>query len=339
MTTTEPIIDAAAINPGAWDTDPEYSEGTITNVSAMFGQGWLITVEGKQAFLGKRPHAVLLVRSALEKRDPVVGETARLYGPDRHRVRGIIIGARVYHYMTAAEAEAAQEVKRIKMRDERQAILDKERAVRDARWRLLPEPLQERARGFLRRGGEAWRRDVEAYELETCEVVALIAAMFAGSDFEAFSDFDNLTTEAQMERVTGKPTHPLGGQGFQVAVALAGMLVSGTGALLPLVHGAGCSRGIGCVAGHCYGPSSEYDQATVEAAIERAGRASLERHGCSMEPDTAEALREMVRDVNVAEDGSLGALNPPGSGKSVEEIHVSAADLRAFLEKHAGATA
>lgn len=297
-----------------WDTDRQFAEGRVKRVTPLPGMGWVVTIESPP-WLGKSAKAHMLVPDALCQQAPEEGETARIYGPDQNRVRGMVIEGRAYAYITAAEAAEADAVSRREREQERQKTLDAEREVRAARRALLPSVLQKRLDGFEARGGERWRRDVEGFELDVLEVASRVVAL--NPTHEAFYQFDDLPHEEQVRRV-GAAAAALDDGAFQHAVGFAGFMVGGVGSLLFFMHSAACVAGLGCELAACpaaHPLAFESDDYTLAVADLASMLTERKRQGDERSKDAAGAIEELeaaVRSVRPHNGGDTG-MSPPSS--------------------------
>jgi hypothetical protein len=296
-----------------WDTDRDYTEGKVAKITPLFGAGWLATVES-QPWLGKRAKAHMLIPGHECSQEPAVGETARIYGPDERHVRGLVIEGRVYCYITAAEAAEADAELELARQKERQTTLDEERETRDARRALLPSAFRKRLDAFEARGGERWRRDVEGFELDVLEVAARVVGL--NPSIEGFYKFDDLPQPEQVKRVCGGGGTTLTDHAFQYAIGMAGFVIGGIGELLPFLHAAGCSEGLGCELCACPSAtvalldSADYALAK-EALVGMLTTRKLQGDTRAKEP--ADAVAELdgnIRKVRPHNGGGMG-MSPP----------------------------
>jgi hypothetical protein len=296
-----------------WDTDRDYTEGKVAKITPLFGAGWLATVES-EPWLGKRAKAHMLIPGHECSQEPAVGETARIYGPNERKVRGLVIEGRVYCYITAAEADEAEAELELARQKERQTTLDEERETRDARRALLPSPFRARLDAFEARGGERWRRDVEGFELDVLEVAARVAAL--NPSIEGFYKFDDLPHPEQVKRVCGGGGTTLTDNAFQYAIGMAGFTITGTVELLPFLHSAACPEGLGCEICACPSMSPSLLDGADYALAKEALVAMLTARklaGDMRAKEPAEAVTELdgnVRKVRPHNGGGAG-MSPP----------------------------
>jgi hypothetical protein len=119
---------------------------------------------------------------------PTVGETMRLYGRGiGHTVRGIVVGGRVYRYLTAAKEKERHEAWCREQEEKREREMIANLSETDRRLAALPPLFQERIAKFQRDGGPEFRRDYEPYELFCCEqAVAIADALHTAEAIVAF---------------------------------------------------------------------------------------------------------------------------------------------------------
>lgn len=214
-----------------WDTDPQYAEEKLTDVTPG-EEGWTLEMSG----LG------IWCPSDQCTQAPAVGETVRLYGKGLgYQVRGIIIEGRVYYYRTEEqEAQRHTDWVRDETRKKRE-LLERTRGERDARRSALPAVFQERLATYEKRKPD-WRAEFELYELSVCEDAARIAAHF-GSDLEALERFRKQPWNEQSALISGLfDGHS--GNSWDAAVGLAGRYMRDP-AFVKGAHGALCGL-VGC---------------------------------------------------------------------------------------------
>lgn len=183
---------------------------------------------------------------------PSVGETMRSYGRGIGcTVRGIVVGGRVYRYMTEAEENESH----AEQCREREAKLEQEfvanRADTDRRIAALPALFRERLEKFQRDGGHDFRRDYEGYELFTCEQAVVIAdALHTGEAIVAF----RAASRDEQKVLVPDLSDGHSGNTFGAACLLARTYVERP-EFVPKVHGA-LTPLVGCEAYGCKHPES-----------------------------------------------------------------------------------
>ncbi len=222
-----------------WERDAEFIEYRIESVEPNEGYGWTLSLEDGGGIGCPDSEC---------KQAPVPGETARLYGKGfGYQVRGIVINARVYRYLTE-EQEAARHAQWC--RDEeakRQAKLDTELADRDARRAKLPAPFRERIEGFIAARPD-WRRDHEGYELFVCEEAAELAQHLQTP--EAMRAFAAASYDEQKRQAPQLKYSEHSGNTFGAMGALARRALESP-ELVPKMHGALCPL-VGCKEYGCF---------------------------------------------------------------------------------------
>lgn len=210
--------------------DNPYESATLTYVESN-DDGWSIGFGGWGLFVPNDQCAV----------SPKVGEKVELYGRGvGYSVRGIVIGGRVYRYLTEEQEQRRHhdEVKASKR--ERREKLAAERADRDRRIAALPPEFRTRLERFHAVGGDEWRAEFEPYELFVCEeAVKIVKSGKAGTTVD---------TEVLRE-VLGETYDEHSGNTMASAVGLARAAFKGVD--LARVHGALCSL-VGCADYKCW---------------------------------------------------------------------------------------
>lgn len=232
----------------SWDTDAQYTEEKLTEVTAS-DDGWSLHFDGMGIFCPKDQCA----------QEPVVGEVARLYGRGfGYTVRGIIIEGRVYKYLTEAQEQQRHVDWVDAQKRERAETLERERSSRNARRAALPEALRERLDTFENRNPD-WRREFEPYELMVCEDAARLAAHF-GNDTAALDVFKDKPW-AEQKALIPAIGDGHSGNSWGCAVGLAHRLMLGP-TFVRGAHGALCPL-VGCTEYGCPGadtrPATEAD--------------------------------------------------------------------------------
>lgn len=227
-------------NDGTWETDAQFTEQRIAKVADQKdGKGWSLEFEDGWSLYCPRDQC---------DQAPVPGETARLYGKGLgHQVRGIVIDARVYSYLTDTEDQARHEAWIVGETIKRQDELDRSLADRDRRRAALPSRFQERLAGFEAARPD-WRRDHEGYELFVCEEAVKLAERFSG-DVAGLRAFWASSFEEQKAAFPGLAYDQHSGNTWGAAGMLARLYLERP-VDVPLMHGALCPL-VGCGALGC----------------------------------------------------------------------------------------
>lgn len=209
---------------------------TITQVTPMSdGNGWNVAMDGCGIWV---PGDACTVA-------PAVGERLAMYCKGLgSNVRGLVIGDRVYRYMTEAEADAAHRAEVVKAKAKRDAEWLAGEAEYMRKVALLPEPFQKRIRYFLS-GVPRWGADHGAYELFCCqEAVKILGACKTVAAVKAFYDDHDM-----QKAVLGDTLEEHSGNTFGAACLLARASIEGIEVWQ--MHGALCPL-VGCDAYGCY---------------------------------------------------------------------------------------
>lgn len=187
---------------------------------------------------------------------PRVGETLRLYGRGiGFTVRGIVVGGRVYRYLTEDEDADRHEQENRAREAEREQKLAETMDDTDRRIAALPIFFRERIAKFQRDGGHEFRRDFEPYELFCCEQAVAIAEALRTS--EAIVAFHAERWEEQ-KRLVPSLSDGHSGNTFGMACVLARTYVEQPEAVAKL-HGA-LTPLVGCDAYGCKHPEPTVEE-------------------------------------------------------------------------------
>jgi hypothetical protein len=220
-------------------TDTQFQESAVEKVRRYTsGGGWEVSHNGAW---------VIGVDAGECDVEPKVGETIRTYGRGiGSTVRGIVIGGRVYRYLTEAEESARHEQYCRDMEAKREQEFNEGREDADRRIEALPYIFRKRIYQFQANGGREFRRDYEGYELFCCEQAVAIAE--ALKTVEALDAWHKLPWGTQLTQVPAL-SDDHSGNTFGAACALARHYLRNPefvakmhGALTPLV---GCDA-YGC---------------------------------------------------------------------------------------------
>ncbi len=217
-----------------WQSDPEREVTTVTKVEAIDtgwsikrADGWSLWVTNEQCAVAPKP-----------------GETMLCFGRGfGFGVRGVVIGGRVYRYLTAEQDEKRWKDEVDASRRKRADDYEAKRSDFDARVRALPEPLRVRVERFRALGGDEWRHEFEPYELFCCEQAAALNADIA--DIRSWSRLSYAAQKSAWSRLDDGHSGNTIGATVRLALTLREQpeLVAKThGALCPLV---GCEA-YGC---------------------------------------------------------------------------------------------
>lgn len=191
---------------------------------------------------------------------PGVGETIELYGRGiGYTVRGIVIGGRVYRYLTEEQDNQRHRDEVEASKKERREKLEAERADRDRRVAALPPAFRARLERFHAVGGDAWRAEFEPYELFVCEEAVKLVEYARKAGIEDISQ--RVTVEAVLDNARGAVSENLlrealgatyeehSGNTMASAVGLANAALKNRP--LEKLHGALCSL-VGCADYKCW---------------------------------------------------------------------------------------
>jgi hypothetical protein len=219
--------------------DTQFSESVIEAVTVHSGSdGYELRHDGGW---------VIWCPAVPEHPIPAAGETLRLYGRGiGYTVRGIVVGGRVYKYLTEEQERAQREIERREAGERREKEFADNLAETDRRIAALPELFRKRIEKFQIDGGVKFRVQFEPYELFCCEQAVVIANAFKTR--EEVIEFSKLAWADQKRRVP-ELAEGHSGNTFAFACLLAGfylgqpdLVVKMHGSMTPLV---GCDE-FGC---------------------------------------------------------------------------------------------
>jgi hypothetical protein len=227
----------------AWKADPHFITLELKDVQPTKpyeDPGWTLVTEVGSLFC---PNSEGVAEP------PKPGERARFYGQGvGYSVRGVVVNDRVYHYLSATDAEAARDAALKQEAAARRRTFDEARAEFDASVAALPEPFRLRITRFLERS--AWGPEFGAYELFVCTEAVKIAQTLKSP--EAVAEFHTLSNVEQRRRVPDlADSHS--GNTFGAACSLARQYLSNP-EWVPQHHGALCGL-VGCKSYGCWAAS------------------------------------------------------------------------------------
>lgn len=230
-------------------TDKPYLHKPVTEVRPCEG-GWEVGFDGW----------FILAPNVECPTPPTVGETVELFGRGvGYAVRGIVIGGRVYRYLTEEQEAQRHKDEVAASKSARRETLEVERADRDRRIAALPPEFQTRLKRFHAVGGDEWRAEFEPYELFVCEEAVKIVEYTRkrGLVVGQRDVVDNVLARASdaavgtdlLREVLGETYDEHSGNTMSAAVGLANAALKGLS--LEKVHGALCNL-VGCADYKCW---------------------------------------------------------------------------------------
>lgn len=109
---------------------------------------------------------------------PKIGDRVHLWVYQGSFIRGVAIDNKVCYYWSVEEMKQFDEMRTKQKHKGKLAMLEQERADRDARIAKMPEVFQKRLKGYHEAGGDEWRAEYEPYELFCCEQATQAAEYF-----------------------------------------------------------------------------------------------------------------------------------------------------------------
>lgn len=228
----------------AWKADPHFITLELKDVQPTKpyeDPGWTLVTEVGSLFC---PNSEGVAEP------PKPGERARFYGQGvGYSVRGVVVNDRVYHYLSATDAEAARDAALKQEAAARRRTFDEARAEFDKTVAALPEPFRQRIARFLTK--PEWGPEFSPYELFVCtEAVKFAEALKTPEAIAAFYKLSYNEQRAQVPAMADGHS----GNTFSAACSLARLYVRNP-ELVPKYHGALCGL-VGCDAYGCWASSA-----------------------------------------------------------------------------------